>query len=256
MVRKKGYPGIGELVICRITNINPHSAFAHLPEYGKDGMIHISEIRSGWVKNIKNYLNKGKEVIAKVLDVDKRKGHITLSLKRVDENQENQKKKEYKMEQKAEKMLEEVAKEKNLSLDKAYNKIGYNLQDKIGSLYKGFKTSLENEKLLQKRGIPKDWIKIIKQVAEKNIEQKEFEFKANLKLESFDGDGIYKIKGLLKKLEKTKMEVKYISAPIYMLIYKSKSAKQAEKQFSQQLKGLKSKAEQQGIEASYKLIKT
>ena len=256
MVKRKGYPAAGELVIARVTNVNPHSAFAHLLEYKKDGMIHISEIRSGWVKDIKNHVKEGQQIIAKVLDIDKTKGHITLSLKRVDENQRNDKKKEYKLEQKAETMLKIAGKKKDKSLNQAYKEVGYNLQDKIGSLYKGFKAALNNEELLRKRGISKEWIDILKEVAEKNIEQKEFVFKAEVDLESFDGNGLEKIKSLLGEVKEKGILVKYIAAPRYRFVYKSKNAKAAEREFKEELDALETEAKSKGITADYKLIKT
>ena len=47
MVKRRGLPQPGELVIVKISKINPHSAFAYLEEYGTEGMIHISEVSSG-----------------------------------------------------------------------------------------------------------------------------------------------------------------------------------------------------------------
>src|SRR3989344_4340878 len=177
MVRKRGIPQQGELVICKIDKISPNSATAILIEYNIEGMIHISEVFSGWVRDIRNHIKSGQQVVAKVTRVDEERKFISLSLKRVDNKQEKDKIKEYNLEQKAEKMLEMAAKSLNKNLDTAYEEIGFLLQENFGSIYEGFKKSIKNPSQLSSRGISESWIKAMQEIAEKNIEQKEFEFK-------------------------------------------------------------------------------
>ncbi|MCD6381620.1 MAG: S1 RNA-binding domain-containing protein, partial [Candidatus Aenigmarchaeota archaeon] len=62
----KKIPSKGELVVCRITRVNPHSAFAYIEDYDREGMIHISEVASGWIKDIKNHLKVGQIAVTKV----------------------------------------------------------------------------------------------------------------------------------------------------------------------------------------------
>ena len=57
-MRKSGIPRRWEIVICQITKINPNSAFAKLVEYDKTGMIHVSEVASGWVRDIREFLRE------------------------------------------------------------------------------------------------------------------------------------------------------------------------------------------------------
>ena len=48
---KKGWPEIGDLVVCTVVNVVEFGAFVQLDEYDKkEGLIHISEVASGWVK--------------------------------------------------------------------------------------------------------------------------------------------------------------------------------------------------------------
>jgi translation initiation factor 2 subunit 1 len=81
LVRKKDpYPSEGDLVICTVTKVSSHGAFVKLDEYGgKDGFIHISEVASIWVKNIRDYVREGQKTVGKVLSVDRTKGHIDLT---------------------------------------------------------------------------------------------------------------------------------------------------------------------------------
>lgn len=249
MVKKRGLPQPGELVICKISKVNPHSAFAYLEEYGVEGMIHISEISSGWIRDIRNFVKVGQTAVAKVTRIDEQ--HVSLSLKRVDKKQENNKIKDYRLNQRAEKMLQLAADALKKSLDKAYEEVGFALQENFGSLYEGFKASLTNQQLLKDRGIPEKWIEQLKAIAEKTIVQKEFEFKARLYVKTYKEQGISIIKSALADAEKKGLQVKYIAAPEYMVKFKSMNAKKGEKEFIEKLESIKSK----DAEISFQVVK-
>lgn len=247
MPRKRGLPVLGELVLCRITRLNPNSAFAMLEEYTTpaEGMIHISEISSGWVRDIRNHVKAGQTVVAKVLGTDR--DHISLSLKRVDRKQEKEKIKEHNLDQRAEKMLELAAKSLGKTLDEAYKEAGFILQENFG-LYEGLRKAMQKPDVLKARGISDEWIQALKDIAEKSIVQKEFEFRAKLFVKTLKPDGINIIKGVLGEAEKSGLDVSYISAPEYLLRYKTKNAKKGEKEFSDKLNKLVSSSKDAQIE--------
>ena len=239
MVKKRGMPSSGELVICKVENINPHSAFLRLQEYGIEGMVHISEVSSGWVRDIRNHVKIGQTVVAKVTRIDG--NNISLSLKRVDEKQRNDKIRESNFEEKAEKMLELAAKQLDKTLEEAYEEAGYILQEKFGTIYEGFRKSMTHN--IVERGIPQQWATVIKEVAEKSITQKEFVFKARLFVKTLKPGGVNVIKGILGEVEKNGLEVRYIAAPEYLVRYKTKNAKQGRKHFAEALENLSGDAE-------------
>lgn len=229
-------PSEGELVICTITKINPNSAFAFLEEYGKEGMVHISEVATGWVRDIRQHLKTGQTGVAKVMRIDGET--ISLSIKRVDDNQRNQKTKEYNLENKAERLLEIAAQKLGRNLDQAYEEVGFLLQEKFGSIYEGFKTALNAPDNLKKRGIPDKWVEVIREVAEKSIEQKEFEFRARLLINTYKPNGVIIIKDILKKAVSAGLDVRYIAAPEYLVRYKTKNAKKGQRYIEEKLEEL------------------
>jgi len=235
MVKKRGLPQLGELVICTIGRINPNSVYASIEEYNKEGLIHISEISSGWVKDIRKYVKPGQVVVAKVMRIE---DIISLSIKRVDRKQENDRMKEFRLNQRAEKMLELVAKQLGKTLDMAYKEVGYMLQENYGSLYEAFKVALQNPKKLQERGVPEVWIKPLREIAEKNIEQKEFEFRATISVTTGEPSGIVLIKKALLEAQSMGLRVTYIAAPEYLVKYSTKNAKKGEKVFGEKLEKL------------------
>lgn len=70
---------IGELIEGKVSGIKPFGAFVDLPE-NKSGMIHISEVAQGYVKNINDYLSIGDIVTVKVIKLTD-DGKINLSLR-------------------------------------------------------------------------------------------------------------------------------------------------------------------------------
>jgi len=71
---------IGTCCVCQVTRIAAYGAFVSLETDGcaVSGMIHISEVSAGYVKDIADVLSVGDTCTAKILSVDER-GRIALS---------------------------------------------------------------------------------------------------------------------------------------------------------------------------------
>ena len=75
---------IGDKLTGRITGIQPYGAFVEL-ETGVTGLIHISEIRTGFIENIYDILKIGDEVQVQVVDFDEYAGKASLSIRTLEE---------------------------------------------------------------------------------------------------------------------------------------------------------------------------
>jgi len=247
MPKRRGLPSQGEIVIAKIVKINPNSAFAQLSEYNVEGMIHISEVASGWVRDIRHFVKPNQEVAAIVT----RQEPLSLSLKRASSQQRAQKLKEYNMEKRAEKMLEIVGQKLGKTLEQSYDEVGFLLQERFGSMYEAFKESLSKREKLEKV-LPKEWVDAIVEVAEKSIEQKEFEFTAKLFLRSYASNGVEAIREMLQKVEHAKLDVRYIAAPQYLVKYRTLDPKKGGKEFVDKLNKLVAEAD--NIEAKFEVV--
>lgn len=72
-----------DVVRVRITGIQKYGAFASMDD-DYNGLIHISEISYGYVKNIHDFMNVGDDIYAEVLTVDEDCKQIKLSIKDID----------------------------------------------------------------------------------------------------------------------------------------------------------------------------
>ena len=69
-LRRQGFPEEGELVFCMVTKIQYHAVTVNLDEYDKPGLIHISEVSPGRIRNIRDYVTEGKKVVCKVIRIN------------------------------------------------------------------------------------------------------------------------------------------------------------------------------------------
>lgn len=75
---------IGSIVTGKVTGIQPYGAFVALDE-STQGLVHISEVTHGFVKDINDHLKVGDEVQVKILSVDENAGKIGLSIRATEE---------------------------------------------------------------------------------------------------------------------------------------------------------------------------
>ncbi len=223
---KKRLPKRNEFVVCRITKINPHSAIAYIIEYDTTGLIHVSEVASRWVRDIREFVKEKQYVVCRVME--SHPDRISLSLKRVHREDTARKLNEFKRERRAEKLLEMVGKSIGKNLEETKKEIGDLLIEEFGSLTKVFEFSLKSPELLTSKGLSKKWAEAITDIAKKNYAEKTFIVKGRLKLVTYEPNGIELIKKVLAKAKKEGLNVQYVSAPKYILEGKGKNYKNIE----------------------------
>ena len=72
-----------EIVEGMVTGIEDYGIFVSLDEY-YSGLIHISEISDGFVKDINKFVNVGETIKMRVLESDDETFHVKLSIKDLD----------------------------------------------------------------------------------------------------------------------------------------------------------------------------
>ncbi len=228
--KKKGFPEEGEIVLATVKKILYHSVFVELDEYEhKEGMIHISEVSPGRIRTLSDYVKEGKKIICKVLNVDKSKGNIDLSLRRVSTSAKIAKSNEIKQEQNAEKLLGFVAKGLKMELKDMYSLFGFNIIEEYGSLNIFFNAVVEDKKNIVALKLDKKVEEVLYTNIKDKIKPQEVSVFGNLILKSYSEDGINVIKKILKDIEKKGINVSYNGAPKYRLQIVGKEYKNIEK---------------------------
>jgi len=249
---RKGTPKRGELVVCRIKRINPHSALAYLVEYDRMGLIHVSEVASRWVRDIREFVKENQYVVCRVLEADD--AHVSLSLKRVYKEDASRKLNEFKREKRSEKLLEMCGRMLKKGPEETRKEIIPLLIEEFGSLTKTFEIALKNPDLFKRKNIPEKWANAIIEIARKNYAEKTFTVKGELRLTTPRPDGIEIIKNTLLKAQKQGLEVHYVSPPRYMLIGRGKNYKELENRVRTIGEGLAKEFGKYG-EAGFEILK-
>ena len=254
--KKNSTPEEGEIVLCTVKKILYHSVFITIDEYRSlEGMLHISEISPGRIRNIRDYVKEGKQIVCKVLRIDKIKGHIDLSIRRVNTSQKINKIKEFKQEQRAEKILELIGKELNKDLSNMYKELGFQLIEEYGSINNAFENFALDEELIDNLKLPKKSSELLKKIIESKIKIPEVEVKETLEITSEKPNGIEIIKKILTKLQKGQIKINYLGSPKYKIEVKASDYKTAEGIINQLNEDAEKMANEEGATVIYNRIK-
>jgi translation initiation factor 2 subunit 1 len=232
--KKPDWPEIGDLVIATVEEVTDFGAYVKLDEYDKKGLLHISEISSSWIRNIRDFIREGQKVVLKVLRVDAEKGHIDLSLRRVTKRERIEKIMVWKTDRKAETLLRSVAEKTGLSIDEVYEKAGAPMEKEYG-LYEGFeKVVKDGASALTKIGVPEDLATVIVEIAKERMHVPMVKVKGVVELRTTNPEGVRIIKEAFlnaKKAEKSregKVRFYVIAAPKYCIEVMAENYKSAE----------------------------
>jgi translation initiation factor 2 subunit 1 len=231
----KGWPNVGELVVCTVTKVVDFGAFVQLDEYGnKEGLIHISEVASGWVKYIRDHIREGQKIVCKVLDVNPKKGHIDLSFKDVNEHQRRETIQLWKNDQKASKWLQFVADDAKIPAADLEN-IKDQIREEFGNLYAIFEDAAQgNLKPIIKLGLSQSVIDSLVKVAQDNVKIPSVDISGYVDIICPVSNGIDVIKKALKSASGVDagdgiiVEISYVGAPRYRIRVVAPDYKKAE----------------------------
>lgn len=72
-----------DIVTAKVTGIQKYGAFVTIDDE-HNGLIHISEISYGYVKNLNDYIKIGDKIYAEVININPDSNHVKLSIKDID----------------------------------------------------------------------------------------------------------------------------------------------------------------------------
>ena len=226
MIIPKDLPDVGEFVIIKITKIMPHGAYCRLTEYNIDSYLPISEVSSGWIKNIHEFIKEGQQDVAKVIFVDREKRSVDISLKKATGKDKKDKTNDYGLEKRAEGMFSKaVAASKQESNKQAImaevSKHAKTYNELVNNIFEGT-DPLANIK-------EKEFKDALYAIVAKTIKAKIYTVAYNVDLTSTDtSSGTNTIKAALIDIEKAGVEVLYMGAPRYRLLATDSSYLKAE----------------------------
>lgn len=246
MLNRYPFPQAGELVICRVTNVQRGYVQVELEDYAglpheerAQGMVHISELSNRWVKNINSIVSIGQRLVLQTIRVNTDRGYLDLSLRRVNKIQRTTVMNQWRYAKKLEGLLTFFAEQKGIELEKLYEDAIWPLVDKYGEIRVGFEAIKEDgfEVLanVENLNISEELQKDLYQLIMDNITISKVELQVEFDIRSYEGDGIELVKNAfaavnrLRKPKGVETSFFYIGAPIYRMNLEAKDYPTAEK---------------------------
>ncbi|MFA5363786.1 MAG: translation initiation factor IF-2 subunit alpha [Candidatus Bathyarchaeia archaeon] len=234
-LRRPEWPEVGDLVIATVLNITEYGAYVRLDEYDKEGLLHVSEVASRWVRNIRDYVREGQKLVLKVLRVHAEKGQVDLSRRRVTKREKKEKILFWKKDRKAESLLRTAAEKLNISFEEAYEKAGSLIEKAFGDLHDGLeKVAKDGVDVLLDLGIEKELAVTLEAIAKEKIQISLVNVKGILDLQNPNSRGVFLIKDSLNvakevgESEGAEVSVYLVSPPKYRIVVSAEDYKTAE----------------------------
>jgi translation initiation factor 2 subunit 1 len=228
-------PEVGELVIGTVQRITSHGAYAMMDEYNnQECFIHISEIASTWVRNIRNFVRENQKIVVKVLRVDQQRHQVDTSKRRVTKEQGRMKIQEWKRAQRGTKLLAFAAERMKKTPEEAYAIAGKSMEQNFSDILEALEETKEKgPKVLTDIGVSKKWAELLHELAQAHVIVREVNVETTIELTCRGPDGVDGIrKALLAAQEivsESGGEVFLEGAPRYRIRVSGKDYKEAEK---------------------------
>jgi translation initiation factor 2 subunit 1 len=229
-LKREGYPEEGEIVFCTVTKIQYHAITVQLDEYDKPGLIPISEVSPGRIRNIREFVEEGKKIVCKVIKTDIERGQVDVSLRRVNESQRRGKSDAIKQEQKAEKIISSLAEKLKKPAEELYKQIAAPLLKNYPWIYIAFDDVVEKNASLETIGLEKSIAKELEAVVREKIKPKQVEIIEKVSVQTYNDNGLQMIKdvfALANEVDST-IQISYLGGGSYRMLVIAKDYKKAE----------------------------
>ncbi|KAF9674573.1 hypothetical protein SADUNF_Sadunf10G0141100 [Salix dunnii] len=134
------YPEVDMAVMIQVKNIADMGAYVSLLEYNNiEGMILFSELSRRRIRSVSSLIKVGRIEPVMVLRVDKEKGYIDLSKRRVSEEDIQACEERYNKSKLVHSIMRHVAETLGIDLEELYVNIGWPLYRKYGHAFEAFK---------------------------------------------------------------------------------------------------------------------
>eukprot|EP00879_Flechtneria_rotunda_P023125 GHRR01024449.1.p1 GENE.GHRR01024449.1~~GHRR01024449.1.p1 ORF type:complete len:314 (+),score=108.16 GHRR01024449.1:808-1749(+) len=217
-----------------VKSIAEMGAYVSLLEYnGIEGMILLSELSRRRIRSITKLIKVGRQEPVMVLRVDKDKGYIDLSKRRVSPEDIQQCEDRFNKSKMVHSIMRHVAETTGENLEELYKQVAWPLYKLFGHAFDAFKNMVQDDgaaiiqRLEEERGGPLTVLTpAVKDALLKNIKRRmtpqPLKIRADVELTCFAYDGVERIRDAMRAAEATGSEdclvrMKLVAPPLYVL---------------------------------------
>lgn len=219
------YPEVDDLVMVEVKSIEEMGAYVHLKEYNDiEGMILLSELSRRRIRSINRIIRVGRQEVVAVLRVDKEKGYIDLSKKRVSEEEQQRCEDRYNKSKAVHSIMRHVAESLHKDMESLYIQFAWPMYKKYGHAYDAFKLALsEPDTLFAEFPVDPEVKEVLVSNIKRRLAPQPMKIRADIEVTCFHYDGIDAIKEALKKGEEAStpdcpVKVRLVAPPLYVVV--------------------------------------
>ncbi|MCJ1309520.1 hypothetical protein MMC25_003180 [Agyrium rufum] len=218
------YPEIDSFVMVNVKQIAEMGAYVKLLEYDNiDGMILLSELSRRRIRSIQKLIRVGRNEVVVVLRVDKEKGYIDLSKRRVSPEDVVKCEEKFNKGKMVASVMRHVSEKTLVPMEELYQSIGWPLNKKYGNALDAFKMSITNPDVWTDISFPSEGVESeLKSYIGKRLAPQPTKVRADIEVTCFGYEGIDAIKEALAAAEATStkdtpVKVRLVSPPLYVM---------------------------------------
>merc|ERR1712062_272263 len=252
------YPEIDDVVMVNVRSIADMGAYVHLLEYNNiEGMILLSELSRRRIRSINKLIRVGRTEPVVVIRVDKDKGYIDLSKRRVSPEDIERCTEVFSKGKAVNSILRHVAQimefKSNEQLEDLYKQTAWHFEAKTkkkGSSYDWFKQAVQDPSLLDECNLDDQIKKVLLEQINIKLTPQAVKVRADIEVSCYTYEGIDAIKAALRaglecSSEQIPLNIQLIAPPLYVVTTSTTEHKIAIEKLNEALEAI-----QKNIEAS------
>jgi len=224
------FPEIDDVVMVNVRSIADMGAYVHLLEYNNiEGMILLSELSRRRIRSINKLIRVGRTEPVVVIRVDKDKGYIDLSKRRVSKEDIERCTEKYSKAKAVNSIVRHVAEilgyKTNDELEELYRKTAWYFESKSkkqGTAYDYFKQAVADPQLLADLGLEENTKTVLLENIQRKLTQQAVKIRADFECSCFTYEGIDAVKDALRAgisvgTEEIPIRINLIAPPVYVM---------------------------------------
>jgi translation initiation factor 2 subunit 1 len=219
------YPEVDDVVMVKVKSIAEMGAYVSLLEYNNiEGMILLSELSRRRIRSVNKLIRVGRMEVVTVVRVDKDKGYIDLSKRRVQQEDIIKMENKWNKSKAVHSIMKHVAKRVDMDTEELYRQFGWPLYKKYGHCYDAFKLIVADpEKVFADfPKLPAEVKEEIQVNVERRLTPQAVKIRADIELTCFTYEGIDAIKealmaGVNMSEPEFEVSIKLVAPPLYVV---------------------------------------
>ena len=225
------FPDVDELVMVNVRNVETLGAYVTLLEYNNiEGMVLLSELSRRRIRSIAKLIRVGRQEVVMVMRVDKEKGYVDLSKRRVPAEDVPKFNAHFAKSKAVHSIVRHVAMTTDYMLEDIYINVVWPLYKEFGHAHDAFKRAITDEAgvfgRFREAGMPDEIYEAIMVSIRRKLAKTALKLRADVEVECFSEEGIDAIKAALIAgkecgTDDSPIAIQLIAPPKYVLFVTS-----------------------------------